>query len=172
MPAANASTRIIGDRIASFWAKVDKTESCWNWTAGKHEAGYGVFATNRGEGKWRTVRAHRMSWELLRGPITAGAFLDHICHNRACVNPDHLREVTNKQNIENHSGPTSNNKTGFRGVYWCSRSRRYRFQVRNDGKRHSGGHYLTAEEANEAAVALRNELHTHNDLDRTTKKAA
>jgi hypothetical protein len=168
---AHKTSRIIGDRIAAFWSHVDKTETCWIWKASLHEYGYGVFWANR-DGKYRSLRAHRFAWELLKGAITPGMQLDHVCHNRACVNPDHLRETTNKQNHENYRGTHSTNTTGYRGVYWSSAESRYRVQVTHKGKRYSGGSFSNADEANAAAIALRNRLFTHNDLDRIQTKAA
>ena len=159
-------TRFRGNREKSFWAKVDKTETCWNWEGALHEYGYGNFGVNRGDGKWRTVRAHRWAWEKLRGPITPGMQLDHICHNRRCVNPGHLRETTNKQNHENYARAPKSSTTGYRGVYYSRTEKRYRVQVTHNGKRYFGGSFTTAEPANKAAIELRNKLHTHNDLDR------
>ncbi len=77
-----------------FWSKVDKTESCWNWIAGKDSKGYGSF--------WLapTMRvAHRISYEMARGDIPIGLELDHLCRNRGCVNPDHLEPVTHYVNV-------------------------------------------------------------------------
>jgi hypothetical protein len=92
-----------------FWPKVDKTGKCWLWTASKvPRSGYGQISV--GIGKEKVPRlAHRVAWELLRGPIPAGMVLDHLCRNRACVNPDHLEVVNNKTNTLRGTGPTAIN---------------------------------------------------------------
>ena len=79
---------------ARFWAKVDKTETCWLWTGGQ-SAGYGRFGF-----KGRpNLGAHRFAYELLVGPIPPGLDLDHLCRVRNCVNPDHLEPVTRRENL-------------------------------------------------------------------------
>jgi hypothetical protein len=71
-----------------FWAKVQKTETCWLWTAHKAHFGYGEIKMSTPP--YKNLRAHRVSWELHFGPIPPGAQVLHHCDNPACVRPDHL----------------------------------------------------------------------------------
>lgn len=79
-----------------YWQKVEVSPSgCWEWTANRAN-GYGRLRMSNPR---RTEAAHRLSYEALVGPIPEGLDLDHLCRNRACVNPEHLEPVTRQVNL-------------------------------------------------------------------------
>ena len=79
-----------------FWSKVDKSGSCWEWNAGINNKGYGIFNYKR-----KCVLAHRVAWMLDTGAddlLPPEKKLLHSCDNTLCVNPQHLRVGTQKDN--------------------------------------------------------------------------
>lgn len=72
---------------------------CWRWLSFLNHDGYGYFHIKI-DGKYKTFRAHRWSYERFVGPIPDGKELDHLCRNRWCVNPEHLEPVTKRVNHE------------------------------------------------------------------------
>jgi hypothetical protein len=87
--------------------RVDKTETCWNWTGAKQDNGYGRFSLG-GKGA-RIVLVHRWAYEQFVGPIPEGLTIDHLCRNTACVNVAHMEVVTRAENA--YRGNTNKDKT-------------------------------------------------------------
>lgn len=72
-------------------------DDCWVWSLYVNSDGYGTltFAGRHG------LLAHRVMYELSAGLIPEGITVDHVCFNRACVNPDHLRLLSHSENAGN-----------------------------------------------------------------------
>lgn len=136
--------------------RTSKTDTCWLWRGCLDSNGYGRMQVN-----YETLYVHRLSWETYRGEIPRGSQIDHKCRVKFCVNPGHLKIVSNKENSENR-GPGINNTSGYRGVSWINHYQKFRAQVRHNGKLHHAGMFNSAEEANRAAIAKRNELFSNN----------
>lgn len=86
--------------------RIDASSGCWMWLGGVTGSGYG--ATKYGNTGAYSV--HRLAWERQHGDIPPGMHIDHICRVRLCINPNHLRVVTPKQNVlENSVGITARN---------------------------------------------------------------
>lgn len=98
-----------------FWSKVNKTKDCWNWLAGT-QRGYGAFWTGR-----ILMRAHRFSWCIHNGDVTAMHVLHH-CDNPLCVRPDHLFTGSNMDNIKDRMNKGRSGVSGLRGeTHGCSK---------------------------------------------------
>jgi hypothetical protein len=116
--------------VDNFWEKVDTTPGygpkgdCWAWTGCADRLGYGVITM-----KPLHILAHRVSWFLEHGVLLCGnkVQLQHHCDNPPCVNPEHLFDGTQMDNVHDCM-----EKGRFNPGYVCGE------QV--------GNHKLTAEE--------------------------
>ena len=120
--------RPFADRL---WEKV-AVGDCWEWT-GALTYGYGVIGIGG-----RTRRAHRVAYELLVGPILEGLTIDHLCRNRACVNPDHLEPVPHLENLRRgrHANQNTAKAVCLRGHEYQKRGgRRYCKTCRSESRR-------------------------------------
>jgi hypothetical protein len=86
--------------IERFFRLINKTPSCWIWIGSCYKNGYGSFGVGIWkEGTFKNTYAHRVSYELHKGPIPIGLCVLHKCDNPPCVNPDHIWLGTTADNV-------------------------------------------------------------------------
>jgi|SRR5699024_9507411 len=136
----------------SFKARTVWKGKCLIWVGYLSEAGYGRMIVNG-----QKMLAHRYAWERSKGKLKPEVILDHICHNRACVNVSHLRIVTQNQNMSHRRGPSKNSKTGIRNVSPHSGGG-WQVTIQKDHVLHHFGTYHDLEEAAQVAQQARESL--------------
>ncbi len=115
----------------------------------------------------KNQREHRVAWESVNGPIPAGLVIDHhVCYNHACVNVEHMKLATRRQNTENREGLNANNKSGYRGVTWFAKRRKWRVRVVVNRVAHTGGLFTDVHEAGRVAAEMRRSLMSNSLRDR------
>lgn len=86
-----------------FEEKAAAGPGCMIWLGSRH-CKYGQIGINK-----RPIGAHRVAWELYRGPIPKGLTIDHLCRNPSCVNVEHLEPVTMAENLRRGEGAPAKN---------------------------------------------------------------
>jgi len=117
----------------------------------------------------RRHKAHRLAWLYVYGKWPSGC-LDHINRLTGDNRISNLREVTYSENQQN-TLLQSNNTSGYRGVVWDKKKRRWKAHIKLNGKRHHLGSFITAEVAHEARKAAEVTLHTHRPIPEIHHKA-
>ena len=150
---------VFGSLAKRLAAHTDRSGDCWLWTGARGSTGYGVMRV-----KGKLTGPHRIAYEDAHGPIPSGFVIDHKCHTRLCVNPDHLQAVTPDQNAQN---VPARGRSGIRGVTFHEPSGMWRARVRKAGGDIHLGLFADIKDAERAVVAKRNEVFTNNLADRT-----
>jgi hypothetical protein len=93
-----------------FMRHVIKSDSCWIFPNSTYDS-YGQFSYKNG--KATSISAHRMSYQLFKGEIPEGLLIRHTCHNKQCVNPEHLQLGTHRDNMmDNYNGDNPRYENG------------------------------------------------------------
>lgn len=106
-------------------------EECWPWLLSLKPEGYGQVGWTVDSRRTAMTLAHRVAWMATFGPIPDGDTIDHVCRNRVCCNPSHLRLMSNVANAtmngnwlkthckRGHAFTPENTRTNARGHRWC-----------------------------------------------------
>ena len=115
----------------------EPNSGCWLWLASmagkKEEDSYGRIRVNGS-----LVDAHRVSWELYKGPIPKGLWVLHKCDVRCCVNPEHLYIGTPQNNVDDRENRGRHNPLFGENCSWSKLSYEQVEQIRKLGEQGIG----------------------------------
>lgn len=120
------------DWLARLMRRSRVAGSCIIWTGPKTEDGYGYFSKDS-----RNQKTHKVAYEAQNGLIPKDLVIDHLCRNRACLNPAHMEPVTNRENIlrgVSFSAKNARKRACKNGHIFSGRNLRFR----PDGSRRCG----------------------------------
>lgn len=92
------SRTTVESRVARL-SRLDPVTGCWVWIGSKDKDGYGKVSARLPDGK-KVYLAHRMTFIHFVGEIPDDKEIDHRCKNTSCINPEHLRLMTHRENVE------------------------------------------------------------------------
>lgn len=123
--------------LERFFSKVNKTKDCWFWNASTDTSGYGRFWDGN-----KLTGAHQFSYNLNVGEIENNLVVMHTCDNKKCVNPNHLKCGTQKENLQDmyRKGRNRSIETYFSGEEHCNAKLR-NFEISKIKSLYSSGRY-------------------------------
>lgn len=107
------------DRVVQrVMAKWTRNGDCWisDYSVGSHGYSQVGWVPDGGPRSIMTL-VHRVAWSSVNGPVPDDMTVDHICHTKRCVNPDHLRLLTNQDNASDNLAVRINSDTGRKCMY-------------------------------------------------------
>jgi hypothetical protein len=146
----------------------DKDTGIFTWAFARRGCAKGSKAGCIGNNGYVYIRVHgalhlghRLAWLYVTGNDASNQ-IDHINWDRKDNRFENLREATNTENTQNIRLNSKKNKLGFLGVY--QENSKYKAEIRANGKKYRIGLFNTPEEAHQAYIAKKRELHSHNML--------
>lgn len=128
---------------------VEAESGCWLWTGQVDRGGYGRTVVSPSSGL-----VHRLFYSVLVGNLVPGMHVDHMCRNKICCNPDHLEQVTPKENDRRKIAALGGRYRVINGKHLCRRG--HEFTEENTRMERAGRRCLTCKresrKRNEAEV--------------------